>query len=55
MGFEEDRQAGSHRMFVHPCGAVLNLQNEGGQAKPYQIKQFLEAVDAYRLTMEKTI
>ncbi|HVA66129.1 MAG TPA: type II toxin-antitoxin system HicA family toxin [Elusimicrobiota bacterium] len=52
VGFKEDRQAGSHRMFHHECGAVLNLQQERGEAKPYQIKQFIEMVDSYGLNEE---
>jgi len=40
MGFEYDRQVGSHRIFV---------------AKPYQIKQFLEAIDDFGLNMENVI
>ena len=45
MGFEFDRRVGSHAFYRHPCGAVLNLQEFGGEAKPYQIRQFLAAVD----------
>lgn len=51
MGFEEDRQVGSHKMFIHKCGAALNLQQEHGEAKPYQIKQFLNAIDSYGLKL----
>lgn len=45
MGFTFDRQVGSHRLYRHTCGAVLNLQEIDGEAKPYQIKQFLLAVE----------
>lgn len=51
MGFEEERQTGSHRIFAHRCGAVLNLQNDHGRAKPYQIREFLNAVDSYGLRL----
>jgi len=30
----------------------LNLQSVGGQAKPYQIRQFLKLVEQYNLTLE---
>jgi hypothetical protein len=26
----------------------MNFQEEGGQAKPYQVRQLLEAIDYYR-------
>jgi hypothetical protein len=31
---------------------LLNLQDVGGQAKPYQINQWLRLVERYNLTME---
>jgi hypothetical protein len=31
---------------------TLNVQSKKGQAKPYQIKQFLEAIENYDLKME---
>lgn len=41
-GFELKRVSGSHHIFVHPAIAELvNLQEVGGEAKPYQIRQFL--------------
>ena len=51
-GFVFAGQVGSHRGYKHSCGAVLNLQEKDGEAKPYQITQFLKIVDAYGLTME---
>lgn len=52
-GFQLDRVSGSHHILVHPAvPAVLNLQNVNGQAKPYQIKQFLKIVEEYNLSME---
>lgn len=51
-GFVFAGQAGSHRGYKHLCGAVLTLQEKDGEAKPYQIAQFLHIVDAYGLTME---
>lgn len=50
-GFVFAGREGSHRGYKHVCGAVLNLQEKDGEAKPYQIAQFLKIVDAYGLTM----
>jgi hypothetical protein len=51
LGFEFDRQTGSHALYRHSYGAVLNLQNDDGDAKPYQIAQLLSAVDSYGLNL----
>ncbi|MCK5160984.1 MAG: type II toxin-antitoxin system HicA family toxin [Candidatus Aureabacteria bacterium] len=51
-GFIFAGQVGSHRGYKHSCGAVLNLQKKDGEAKHYQINQFLKIVDDYGLTME---
>jgi len=49
-GFRERRRRGSHRMFSHPIvGEQLNLQEFHGEAKPYQIRQFLKIVERYNL------
>ena len=50
-GFVFKRQPGSHRQYWHPEARVsLNLQpDKNGKAKPYQVRDFLEAVDAYGL------
>jgi predicted RNA binding protein YcfA (HicA-like mRNA interferase family) len=52
-GFELLRRKGSHHVFGHP-GVVelVNLQEEGGEAKPYQIRQFLKLVERYNLRLE---
>jgi predicted RNA binding protein YcfA (HicA-like mRNA interferase family) len=53
-GFELLRVSGSHHIFGHPdFPEQLNLQEEGGQAKPYQIRQFLRLVERYALTLEE--
>jgi hypothetical protein len=53
-GFVLKRIEGSHHFFRHPqTQAVLNLQPQGGQAKDYQIRQFLKLVDQYNLKLEK--
>ena len=51
-GFRLSRVKGSHHIFVHPqVQELVNLQNVGGKAKPYQIRQFLRLVERYNLTM----
>jgi hypothetical protein len=52
-GFRLDRIEGSHHIMVHvEVPRPLNLQEVHGQAKPYQIRQFLKVVEQYNLTME---
>jgi hypothetical protein len=52
-GFELRRTSGSHHVFAHPdVRELLNLQDIRGQAKPYQIRQFLRLVERYALRME---
>lgn len=51
-GFELARTNGSHHIFIHSeIQELLNLQNVKGQAKPYQIRQFLQLVERYDLEM----
>ncbi|MFP4320935.1 MAG: type II toxin-antitoxin system HicA family toxin [Anaerolineales bacterium] len=54
-GFEQDRVKGSHRVYKHPTlqDEFLVLQpSKSGEAKPYQIKQFLLLVETYDLRMD---
>jgi predicted RNA binding protein YcfA (HicA-like mRNA interferase family) len=52
-GFELRRTSGSHHVFVHPAvRELLNVQDVRGQAKPYQIRQFLRLVERYALRTE---
>jgi predicted RNA binding protein YcfA (HicA-like mRNA interferase family) len=52
-GFRLARVGGSHHIFVHPDVAELvNLQNVGGRAKPYQVRQLLNLIERYALHME---
>lgn len=55
LGFELDRTAGSHRIYIHKKhrAAQLNLQPDKGQAKPYQIKQLLRLVEEYNLSIDE--
>jgi predicted RNA binding protein YcfA (HicA-like mRNA interferase family) len=53
-GFRPARVQGSHHIFTHPAiPELVNLQNVHGQAKPYQIKQFLKLVERYNLMLEE--
>jgi predicted RNA binding protein YcfA (HicA-like mRNA interferase family) len=52
-GFRLSRVQGSHHIFVHEdVRELVNLQNVGGQAKAYQVRQFLELIERYNLEME---
>lgn len=52
-GFRCSRQEGSHRIFKNPTVMeFINLQDDNGKAKPYQIKQFLSIIEKNNLKME---
>ena len=54
-GFRLSRINGSHHIFTRPdIPELLNLQEVGGQAKPYQVRQFLKLVERHRLRLEDT-
>lgn len=45
-GFVFARQEGSHRVYKHlTFRRIMDFQNDNGQAKPYQVRQLLEAID----------
>jgi predicted RNA binding protein YcfA (HicA-like mRNA interferase family) len=49
-GFQLSRVNGSHHVFSHPdLSELLNLQDVKGEAKPYQIRQFLRLVERHDL------
>ena len=53
-GFQLDRTSGSHHIFAHPeIPELVNLQEVKGEAKPYQIRQFLRLVERYNLQMKE--
>jgi predicted RNA binding protein YcfA (HicA-like mRNA interferase family) len=53
-GFELSRTDGSHHIFFRPdIPELVNLQNVKGQAKPYQIRQFLKLVEKHNLKLEE--
>nr|MBC8362146.1 type II toxin-antitoxin system HicA family toxin [Candidatus Desulfatibia profunda] len=52
-GFEISRTEGSHHIFARPdIPELVNLQEVKGQAKPYQIRQFLKLVEKHNLKLE---
>ena len=52
-GFRLVRVSGSHHIFAHPdIPQLVNLQSARGEAKPYQIRQFLRLVEQYNLRLE---
>ena len=51
-GFHLVRINGNHHIFSHPrIPKLVNLQDVGGEAKPYQIRQVLGLVEAYGLML----
>ena len=52
-GFRLSRISGSHHIFTHPgIPELVNLQDVHGQAKPYQVRQFMKLVERYNLQLE---
>lgn len=52
-GFVLDRIESSHHIFIHEqIAELVNLQSVRGEAKPYQIRQFLRLVERYDLRLE---
>lgn len=51
-GFTMIRVSGSHHIFEHPdISEFINIQNVRGQAKPYQIRQFLNLIERQNLPL----
>lgn len=49
-GFQLARVQGSHHIFSRPgVPELVNLQTVRGEAKPYQVRQFLSLVEKYNL------
>ncbi len=52
-GFSLDRVSGSHHIMAHPeIPELINLQEVGGQVKPYQLKQLMKIIEKHNLRME---
>jgi len=53
MGFVLVRTEGSHHIYSHSgIAELVNLQNVSGEAKAYQLRQFLKLVERYDLRLE---
>jgi len=53
-GFRFRGGKGSHRIYVRSgVEELLNFQNVGGKAKPYQVRQFIKVVEKYNLLEEE--
>ena len=53
-GFNLSRTDGSNHIFVRPSiPELINLQNLKGQAKPYQIRQFLKLIEKHNLKLKE--
>ncbi|MBI4028639.1 MAG: type II toxin-antitoxin system HicA family toxin [Verrucomicrobia bacterium] len=51
-GFHLARVSGSHHIFSRAqIKEMVNLQEVHGQAKPYQIRQFIHLVERYNLEL----
>jgi hypothetical protein len=44
------KQNGSHNMFRKPGFDLINLQNSGGKAKPYQVRQIRDQLKTQTLS-----
>lgn len=52
-GFELARTKGSHRIYTHPAlQRPLPVQPSDKDAKPYQLREFLELVEEHGLYMQ---
>ena len=53
-GFKLIRISGSHHVLNHPeVPSPVNLQSVQGEAKPYQIRQFLRIVEKHNLSLRE--
>ena len=53
-GFTLGRVNGSHHIYIHPnIPELVNIQNVKGEAKPYQIRQFLKLVEKHNLQLRE--
>ncbi len=54
-GFRLARTSGSHHILTHhDIPELLNLQEVGGKAKAYQVRQLLTLVERYNLELEES-
>ncbi len=53
LGFEAKGGKGSHTVFVHPTGMMLNFQNRCGMILAYQADQLIRAIEQLREETEE--
>jgi hypothetical protein len=52
-GFTWDRTGGSHHLFTRDdIPDIVNLQERRGEAKPYQVREFVRLIERYNLRLE---
>ena len=52
-GFERTRGNGSHEIYRRQDVVdIVNIQNDNGKAKPYQVRQFLSLIERFNLILE---
>ncbi|MES2445293.1 MAG: type II toxin-antitoxin system HicA family toxin [Pseudomonadota bacterium] len=52
-GFTLNRTVGSHRQYVHPrVPRPLPVQPSGKDAKRYQVREFLDMIERYDLSID---
>ena len=50
LGFQTRKGTGSHRVYFRDgVQEILNIQDEDGWAKAYQVRQFIKVIEKYRL------
>jgi len=50
-GFQTRKGSGSHRVYYRDgIWEILNFQDDGGWAKPYQVRQFIKLIEKYDLS-----
>lgn len=53
LGFRLDRISGSHHLYVHgKASRPLNVQPDGKDTKPYQLKQLRAMISEFGLTLD---
>jgi predicted RNA binding protein YcfA (HicA-like mRNA interferase family) len=53
-GFRLDRTSGSHHIYQHRNTSLrISLQSRDGEAKPYQVRQFLRIVELHGLQWDE--
>ncbi len=53
LGYDLNRISGNHHVMTHPSADKMILQPRQGKAKDYQVKQLLDAIDQFNLTVDE--